>query len=77
MSRRLLQPGALVLALGLGALAAASGSAAPRNGFSARVDNPWFPLRPGSRYVYTGVKDGTQAPSGLNSGFGEHRAPPF
>jgi hypothetical protein len=58
MSRRLLQPGALVLALGLGALAAASGSAAPRNGFSARVDNPWFPLRPGSRYVYTGVKDG-------------------
>jgi hypothetical protein len=26
--------------------------------FSARVDNPWFPLRPRSRYVYTGVKDG-------------------
>lgn len=29
--------------------------------FSSRVDNPWFPLRPGTRYVYTGVKDG--APS--------------
>ena len=26
--------------------------------FSARVDNPWFPLKPGTRYVYTGVKDG-------------------
>jgi hypothetical protein len=29
--------------------------------FTRRVDNPWFPLRPGTRYVYTGVKDG--APS--------------
>src|SRR5580765_2818565 len=27
-------------------------------GFSARVDNPWFPLRPGTVYVYRGVKDG-------------------
>jgi hypothetical protein len=27
-------------------------------GFSARVDNQWFPLKPGTRYVYTGVKDG-------------------
>jgi hypothetical protein len=26
--------------------------------FSARVDNPWFPLRPGTVYVYRGVKDG-------------------
>jgi hypothetical protein len=26
--------------------------------FSAVVDNPWFPLKPGTRYVYTGVKDG-------------------
>jgi len=25
--------------------------------FSARVDNRWFPLRPGTRYVYTGVKN--------------------
>jgi hypothetical protein len=29
--------------------------------FSAVVDNPWFPLRPGSRYVYIGTKDGKQA----------------
>jgi hypothetical protein len=24
----------------------------------ARVDNPWFPLRPGTVYLYRGVKDG-------------------
>jgi hypothetical protein len=29
----------------------------PAATFSARVDNPWFPLTPGTRYVYTGVKD--------------------
>jgi hypothetical protein len=27
-------------------------------GFANRVDNPWFPLRPGTTYVYRGVKDG-------------------
>jgi hypothetical protein len=26
--------------------------------FVARVDNPWFPLTPGTVYVYRGVKDG-------------------
>jgi len=26
--------------------------------FSPRVDNPWYPLRAGSSYVYRGVKDG-------------------
>jgi len=26
--------------------------------FVARVDNPWFPLRPHTTYVYRGVKDG-------------------
>ncbi len=29
--------------------------------YSARVDNPWFPLRPGTVYVYRGVKDGQAA----------------
>jgi hypothetical protein len=33
----------------------------PTSNFSARVDNAWFPLRPGSRYVYRGVKDGKPA----------------
>jgi hypothetical protein len=30
----------------------------PPSSFSAHVDNPWFPLLPGTRWVYTGVKDG-------------------
>jgi hypothetical protein len=42
-----------VLALLLVAPAAGS-----KPGFSARVDNPWFPLRPGTTYVYRGTKDG-------------------
>ncbi len=29
--------------------------------FSARVSNPWFPLTPGTTYVYRGVKDGQAA----------------
>src|SRR5262245_49536280 len=29
--------------------------------FSANVDNPWFPQRPGTVMVYTGTKDGKQA----------------
>ena len=28
------------------------------DGFAARVTNPWFPLRPGTTYVYSGVRDG-------------------
>jgi hypothetical protein len=35
------------------ALAVSSGS-----GFSATIDNVWFPLPRGSRYTYVGVKDG-------------------
>jgi hypothetical protein len=32
----------------------------PRD-FVARVDNPWFPLLPGTTFVYRGVKDGKTA----------------
>jgi hypothetical protein len=32
--------------------------AAPREHYSAKVDNPWFPLKPGTTFVYEGVKDG-------------------
>jgi hypothetical protein len=52
-----------VIALTVGATAA-SGSPAPApvppspSGFVARVDNPWFPLHPGTTDVYRGVKDG-------------------
>jgi hypothetical protein len=44
---------ALVLLAGCGS---ATPTQPPR--FGPRVDNPWFPLRPGTVYVYTGVKDG-------------------
>jgi hypothetical protein len=30
----------------------------PASTFTARIDNPWFPLKPGTQYTYTGVKDG-------------------
>jgi hypothetical protein len=46
----------LFLSVATLALAGAAQSASPR--FSARVTNPWFPLAPGSQYVYTGIKDG-------------------
>jgi hypothetical protein len=56
-----------LIALAVGALLAvacgSSKSATPatpakHTGFSARVTNPWFPLRPGSVYRYRGIKDG-------------------
>ena len=40
------------------ALLGAPGAHGGGSGFSAHVDNPWFPLRPGTTYVYRGVKDG-------------------
>jgi hypothetical protein len=61
MTPRILSLCVLLLA---GATAAAGTAATrrtavpPASSFSARVDNPWFPLLPGTRYVYTGVKDG-------------------
>ena len=42
-------------------LAAPAATTATASGFSAHIDNPWFPLLPGTRYVYTGVKDGKRA----------------
>jgi hypothetical protein len=33
-------------------------SSAPETTFVRSVDNPWFPLKPGTTFVYTGVKDG-------------------
>src|ERR671926_322185 len=38
-------------------LAAPSGNPSPGN-FVRGVMNPWFPLRPGTTFVYRGVKDG-------------------
>src|SRR5690242_405732 len=47
----------LVMATVIGPVSAAAGPRPP-GGFSARVDNSWFPLTPGTRYLYVGVKDG-------------------
>jgi hypothetical protein len=48
-------------AVALAALVLSGSAAADRPRFSATVDNPWFPLTPGTTLHYTGVKDG--APS--------------
>jgi hypothetical protein len=62
---RALFPGAAAIAA-TAALAAAGARGGtpplpPASAFSARVDNPWYPLVPGTRYVSTGVKDGRPA----------------
>jgi hypothetical protein len=53
---------ACIAALGLLAVpcsATAHGpDALPHGEFVARIDNPWFPLIPGTTFVYRGVKDG-------------------
>jgi hypothetical protein len=43
-----------------GASASAGSPPSPGN-FVRRVDNPWFPLIPGTTFVYRGVKDGKAA----------------
>jgi hypothetical protein len=49
------------LVVAAAALLAARGAHATGSVFSAHVDNPWFPLRPGTTYVYRGVKDGKRS----------------
>ena len=44
-----------------GSVSGARGAVPPMpraSDFSARVDNPWFPLEPGTTYIYRGEKDG-------------------
>jgi hypothetical protein len=43
------------------ALLLPSGSPAVGRSFSAHVDNPWYPLQPGTKSVYRGSKDGKPA----------------
>jgi hypothetical protein len=33
----------------------------PPSSFTTRIDNQWFPLLPGTHWVYTGMKDGKQS----------------
>ena len=50
---------ALLVAIVLALAPAAEAATAPHPAdFVARVDNPWFPLMPGTVYVYHGIKDG-------------------
>ncbi|MFL5968388.1 MAG: hypothetical protein ACJ74L_02230 [Gaiellaceae bacterium] len=54
--RSLLATSALLIAC---VCAACGGShTTPASTFVGRVTNPWFPLQPGTTFVYTGVKDG-------------------
>jgi hypothetical protein len=50
---------ATALAASLAAVGSASGTEFTST--SARITNPWFPLKPGTTYVYQGVKDGVSA----------------
>jgi hypothetical protein len=49
------------LAVMIAALVLAPAGGNARAAFSARVTNPWFPLKPGTTLVYTGKKDGEPA----------------
>ena len=49
---------AAVALVALAFLVPASAAAPTPGDFVARVDNPWFPLTPGTTLVYNGVKDG-------------------
>jgi len=50
----------VLTAAALAAALAVAGGATGGNphGFTATVDNQWFPLKPGTRYEYVGTKDG-------------------
>ena len=42
-------------------VAAASATGGRGPGFTAAVTNPWFPLTPGTTYLYEGIKDGKRS----------------
>ncbi len=52
----LLGAGSLVISGGLSVPALAAGAIDPAS-FTATVDNPWYPLKPGTVLTYTGTKD--------------------
>ena len=49
----------LVLLVGVGCGSSDGGKDSGK--FSSKVDNPWFPLKPGTTFVYEGTKDGQRA----------------
>jgi hypothetical protein len=52
---------ALALLVGCGSRGGGGAGGSDPGKFSANVDNPWFPLKPGTTYVYEGTKDGKKA----------------
>ena len=52
-------PRILMLSAAVLALTGTAHSAPPA--YTAHITNRWFPLEPGSRYVYTGIKDGQRS----------------
>jgi hypothetical protein len=50
----------IVVAVALAGIGTAASQSSPAT-FVPRVDNPWFPLIPGTTFVYRGVKDGKAA----------------
>jgi hypothetical protein len=48
----------LTACVALAAALVAGAGAAPPKKFAPRVDNPWFPLVPGTTFVYRGTSDG-------------------
>ena len=48
----------LAATLGLATGIAGGTTGGNPSSFSATIDNPWFPLKPGTRYEYVGIKDG-------------------
>jgi len=55
---RLVLRTAIVAALAAGAASLGGGASAAGPGWAPGVTNQWFPLRPGTTYAYTGVRDG-------------------
>ena len=51
---------AVLVALAAGAVGGV-GAAPAQETFAGRTQNPWFPLVPGTRFVYQGMKDGEAA----------------
>jgi hypothetical protein len=52
----------VLLALGSNGITASATTSGPNpDNFVTRVTNPWFPLLPGTTFVYRGVKDGKKA----------------
>ncbi len=60
--RKTLMTLAVLFVIGSTGIAASASASAPSpSNFVRRVDNPWFPLVPGTTFVYRGVKDGKVA----------------